>query len=78
MADVTSHATQDDVGEIDRTKHDIDVMERVLGSASSDAAWSEVVELSARPWLGGITGSAIQIQVGRLGAEDTGRRDDKK
>ena len=61
------------VGDIDRTKHDIDVMERVLGSANSEGTWSEVVELTARPWLGGITGSAVQIQIGGLGSDDDDR-----
>ena len=56
--------------EIDRTKHDIDVIERVLGSADDDGAWSEVVEVTARPWLGGITSSAVQIHVGGVRPDD--------
>ena len=60
--------------EIDRTKHDIDVIERVLGSAGDDDEWSEVVEVTARPWLGGITSSAVRIHVGGERTDDDERR----
>ena len=62
------------MGAIDRRKHDVDVMERVLGNAREPLdgdAYTEVVDLGIRPWLGGTTLTAVQLTVG---AE---RRDEK-
>ena len=56
------------MGAIDRRKHDIDVMERVLGTArdpeETDAPYTEVVELGISPWMAGTARSAIQLTVG--------------
>ena len=53
------------MGGIDRTKQDIDVMERVLGAAQDEEGpEAEVIDLSVRPWLGGATTTAVQIRVG--------------
>lgn len=59
------------MGAIDRTKHDSDVMERVLGAAadSGDALdHSEVIAIGVRPWLGGTVSSAVQLTVRDLPA----------
>lgn len=63
-----------DMGAIDRRKHDIDVMERVLGTAREPLdgdAYTEVVDLGIRPWLAGTTMTAVQVTVG------TAREDEK-
>lgn len=56
------------VGAIDRRKHDIDVIERVLGGIQDESvsrgSHTEVVDIDARPWLGGFTTSAVQLTVG--------------
>ena len=47
--------------------HDSDVMERVLGVDAMDdrdEVHSEVVDVGARPWLAGVTLSAVQVTVG--------------
>jgi hypothetical protein len=53
------------MGRIDRRKHDIDVIERVLGSVrGEDAPLTEVVNLEQRPWLVGAATTAVQLMVG--------------
>jgi hypothetical protein len=53
---------------IDRRKHDIDVIERVLGGArdraDDDGPQTEVVESDVRPWLAGTTSTSVQVTVG--------------
>lgn len=55
------------MGAIDRRKHDIDVMERVLGTArdpeETNAPYTEVVELGIWP-SAGTARSAVQLTVG--------------
>ena len=54
------------MGAIDRRKHDIDVMERVLGAhetESENGSHTEVVDLGVRPWLAGVTTSVVQVTV---------------
>jgi hypothetical protein len=57
------------VADIDRRKHDVDVMERVLGSAADadrqDEVHTDVVDITIRPWLAGATTSAVQVTVRR-------------
>jgi hypothetical protein len=56
------------MGVIDRRKHDIDVMERVLGGIQdepvSQGPHTGVVDIDARPWVGGFTTSAVQMTIG--------------
>ena len=53
---------------IDRRKHDIDVIERVLGGIQdvpvSRGSHTEVVDVDARPWFGGVTTSSVQLTIG--------------
>jgi hypothetical protein len=55
------------MGAVDRKKHDVDVIERVLGNAQETAAWSEApttrysVEV---PWIGGSMDSTLELTVG--------------
>ena len=53
---------------IDRRKHDIDVIERVLGGIQDEpvgrGSHTEVVDIDARPWVGGVTTSAVQLTIG--------------
>ena len=55
------------MGAIDRRKHDIDVMERVLGGARDEFGASEphteVVDIGIHPWLAGSTTSVVQVTV---------------
>jgi hypothetical protein len=74
------------VGAIDRKKHEIDIMERVLGAPKEEGddpvLHTEVLDLSVRPWLGGTTTSAVQLTVGlgrdRAEGDGAGSRDDDK
>jgi hypothetical protein len=56
------------VGEIDRRKQDIDVLERVLGSTREGEegreGHTEVVDIGVRPWIGGTVTSATETTVG--------------
>ena len=50
---------------IDRKKHYVDVMERVLGPARDSADMhTDMVSLEERPWLAGTTTSAVEVRVG--------------
>jgi hypothetical protein len=55
------------MGAVDRKKHDVDVIERVLGSAQETATWSEApttrysVEV---PWIGGSMESTVEFTIG--------------
>jgi hypothetical protein len=55
---------------IDRRKHDIDVIERVLGGAlddrDDDGRHTEVVDVDVRPWLAGTASRTVQVTVGAL------------
>jgi hypothetical protein len=66
------------MADIDRRKHDMDVMERVLGSArdrSGDAASrTEVVTLGNRSSLAGATTTAVQVTVGDLRRDEEAQR----
>ena len=58
--------------DIDRTKHAVDIIERVLGAEYDGGdGYEQVVDLSTRPWLAGITATAVQI---RVGLPDSSRR----
>ena len=56
------------MGSIDRRKHDIDVIERVLGGIQDEpvgpGSHTEVVDIDARPWFGGVTTSTVQLTIG--------------
>ena len=55
------------MGAVDRKKHDVDVIERVLGNAQETATSSEApttrysVEV---PWIGGSMDSRVEVFVG--------------
>jgi hypothetical protein len=70
------------VADIDRRKHEVDVLERVLGSAGDAAApdqpHTEVVDISVRPWLGGTTTSAVQVTVGGVAPDSEDRTSGQK
>ena len=58
---------------IDRRKHDLDVIERVLGVARDSpegrGGHTQVVDLGVRPWFGGSLTSAAQMTIGGLALE---------
>lgn len=62
------------MGDIDRKKHDADVMERVLGVENDTASHTEVIELR---------GSAVQLSIGdhqferTRGRESSSERDER-
>jgi len=67
------------MGVIDRRKHDVDVMERVLGRARDPLGdidpYTEVFNLHAETWLAGTATSAVQVTVGSIeGEPDTRSR----
>ena len=53
---------------IDRRKHEVDVIERVLGSTADGdrqhEVHTDVVDIAIRPWLAGTTTAAVQVTVG--------------
>ena len=52
-------------------------MERVLGTARDEErldAYTKVVDLGVRPWLGGTLPSAVQMTIGRLDAGEPKRQ----
>lgn len=64
---------------IDRRKHDIDVIERVLGGARDPLGGpdpsTDVVDLGTQPWLAGETTTAVQVTVGGTRSEGEDDRD---
>jgi hypothetical protein len=71
----------DGMASIDRRKHDIDVMERVLGDARDEAGepapHRQVVNLGMRPWMAGARTSVVQVTISSsprsYGAGETAR-----
>jgi hypothetical protein len=55
------------MGGVDRKKHDVDIIERVLGSAREGAGPEErstnLLDLDV-PWFGGSTRSTVELTVG--------------
>jgi hypothetical protein len=50
---------------VDREKHESDIMEHVFLGVRPARGWrsSQVVSLAVRPWLSGLTVSAVQVSV---------------
>lgn len=65
------------MGDLDRRKHDVDVIERVLGgisdSAASDDARTRVVDVNV-PWAGGSSHRILELTVGIGDDEPDARR----
>jgi hypothetical protein len=52
------------MGDVDRRKHDVDVIERVLGSLRETAdRYTPLMDVET-PWLGGSTHSTVEMTVG--------------
>lgn len=53
--------------EIDRSKHDIDLLEHVFKGVRAETAHAgdrvQVTDFSIRPWIGGDVIAAVQVQV---------------
>ena len=58
------------MSQVDRKKHDSDVMEHVLGGFRIDgggiAPPTHMVSLDVHPWLGGVSTSAVQVRVNTM------------
>ena len=65
------------MADLDRKKHDMDVMERVLGGVreaiEAQGGHTEVVDLDVRAWIAGTTTSAVQMTIGGLVTESRER-----
>jgi hypothetical protein len=65
------------MGTIDRKKHDIDVVERVLGQGDDEVGErdgrTEVISVDVRPGFVSSTSSSSQITVGALAPPDHDR-----
>jgi hypothetical protein len=61
------------MGNVDRKKHVVDVLERVLGDVQTALGPAEphtkVIDVEVRPWLGGSRTSAMQLTIGILSTE---------
>lgn len=68
------------MGEVDRKKHDLDVLERVLGGVrdSGAAAHSTPLFDVDVPWFGGWTRSTVEMTVGLPEESRTSDRRDTK
>ena len=55
------------MGGVDRKKHDVDIIERVLGNvrdaAGSNAQSTDLLDVDV-PWFGGSTRSTVELTVG--------------
>jgi len=65
-------------GNVDRKKHDVDVIERVLSSAHEPAEapsyHTHVVNVGLHPWVGGSARSTVELTVGVLLHDRPGSR----
>ena len=65
------------MGDVDRRKHDVDIIERVLGGirdSGSDAdGRSRVIDVDV-PWVNGSTHSTLELTVGVEETSDSRRR----
>ena len=56
-----------DMGDVDRRKHDVDVIERVLGGAHEQAGPNDrsrsLIDVDV-PWFGGSVRSTVELTVG--------------
>jgi hypothetical protein len=65
------------MGDVDRKKHDVDVIERVLGGAGADDGPDDrstpLLDVEV-PWFGGVKSSTVELTVG-LPEESRSRSD---
>ena len=53
------------MGHLDRKKHDVDVIERVLGGVRDDEAFETTRVFNVEvPWYGGSTETTVELTVG--------------
>jgi hypothetical protein len=69
------------MGDLDRRKHDVDVIERVLGGlqdgSGPDATRIRVIDVEM-PWAGGSTHSTLELTVGLMPDEQERRRNSRE
>ena len=67
-----------DMGDVDRKKHDVDVIERVLGGAYEQAGPDDrsrsLIDVDV-PWFGGSVRSTVEMTVGLPAESRTPRTD---
>jgi hypothetical protein len=69
------------MGDVDRKKHDVDVIERVLGGAGTDDRPNDrstpLLDIDV-PWFGGSMHSTVELTVGLPSDARAGRRPDRE
>jgi hypothetical protein len=64
------------MGDVDRRKHDVDIIERVLGGISEAAPATRLLDVDV-PWFGGSMHSTVEMTVG-LPSESREARDGER